>query len=177
MSFNDFVLLPADDPQSSPDQDLAAAVAGALALPVQTTAVDDDPPRPFGRTWRFDWECGQFVRAGQSPAETAGFGALEEWCLMAVHTARFAHALFSDEFGMERPESVIGEFAVGETLADWERHLTEALMVHDRVSSIENVQLRWDPRAGVLYVDRFDVVTDEDQRVSMSDIALTVGGG
>lgn len=177
MALPEFTLLPADDPQTSPADDLAASVQGALAIADVTTPVDAGAPPPFGRTWRFDYEHGQFIRQGRSPAETSGFGALEERCLMAMHSARFAHAVFSDDFGMEYPDSVIGEFAVGEALADWERHLIEALMVLDRVTSIQNVQLRWDPMVGILYIDTLDVVTDEDQTLTISDVALNVGGG
>lgn len=176
MSFNDFTLLPADDPQSTPAADLAAAVQGALTLPDVTTPVNATPADPLGRSWPFDWEAGQFIRQGQSPGNVSGLDAVAEWCLMAMHSARFAHPTFSDEFGMEHPESVVGEFATGETLADWQRHLIEALMVHDRVTSIQNLELRWDPTQGVLYIDQMDVVTDEDKTVTVSDVALTVGG-
>lgn len=176
MSFADFTMLPVDDPQTSAADDVAAATAGALALPDSVPVAPDDPPVPFGKSWRFNWEAGQFVRVGEAPAETTGFGALEEWCQMALHSARFAHPVFSDDFGMEEPESLIGEFARGESLADWERHLIEALLVHDRVSAVQNVTLRWDSTQGVLYVDSLDVVTDEDDVLRVGGIALQVGG-
>lgn len=175
MSFQDFALLPADDPQSSPDDDLAAAVSGALALPDQITPIDPTPAAPFGISWRFDWQRGQFIRVGQSPAQTAGFDSLAEWCLMAVHSARYAHPVFSDDFGMEEPESVIGEFAEGEALSDWQRAIVEALMVHDRITSVENFELDWDPSQGILTILSMDVVTDEDQTVTVSDVTLQAG--
>lgn len=176
MSFSDFTLIPPDDPQSSPTDDLDASVAGALALPDVTTPVTEDPPMPFGRTWRFDWENGQFVQSGQSPVDAIGLEAVAEWCEMAIHTARYSSPIFTDEFGMERPDEVIGEFAVGEVLADYQRNLIEALMVHERIASIENVELRWDPTVGVLYIDNLDVVTDEDETVTVSDVTLRAGG-
>lgn len=171
-----FTLLPADDPQTTPDEQVAAAIAGALAVPSSQTPVAPPAPQPLGRSWRFDFEVGQFVRAGASPANTTGFGALEQWCLMAIKSARYAHAVFSDEFGMEDPDSTMGHFAEGEILIDWQQHLIEALMVHDRITSVENFDLSWDAASGVLTINNFDVVTDEDQTVSISDVTLVLGG-
>lgn len=176
-ALGDFTLLPQDDPQSAPDDDLNAAVAGALALPDVTTPITATPAMPMGRSWQFDWTIGQFTRAGQSPADTEPqFGGLIEWCEMAIHAARYAHPVFSDRFGMEKPESLIGEFAQGEALVDWQRSLVEALLVHDRITAVANVKLRWDPTVGVLYIDRLDIVTDEDQTVTVSDVTLIAGG-
>lgn len=170
-----FPLLPTNS-QLTAQEDLQAAVAGALALPDVVVPVTDPPPLPFGKTWQFDWEARRFIWRGSSPAETTGFGALAEWCLMAIHSTRYAHAVFDDEFGMENPSAPIGEFAVGEILADWQQHLIEALLVHDRITSVENIDLTWDPSVGLLYVNNFDVVTDEQQRVSVGGVSVPRSG-
>lgn len=176
MSFDDFALLPADDPQSSPQDDLDAAIEGALAAGDDPVPVADDPPAPYGRSWKFDRTTGQFVRLGQSPAEVSGLDALAEWCVMALQSARYAHPVFSDEFGMEAPDSIIGALAEGEVVADWQAAVVDALLVHDRITSVENISLRWEPTEGVLYLDSLDVITDEDQTVTVSDVTLQVGG-
>lgn len=177
MSFDDFTLIPADDPQSSPQEDLDAATAGALALSDQITPVDPDPPVPFGSSWGFDWSAGQFLRMGRSPAPVGELDAVAEWAQMALHSARWAHPVFDDTFGIEEPDGVIGEFAEGEALADWQRSVVDALLVHDRIASVENVLLDWDPTTGVLTVLSLDIVTDEDTTVTVSDVALQAGGG
>lgn len=171
-----FTLLPAEDPQTTPDDQVAAAVAGALAQPSSQTPVADPAPQPFGRSWQFDFEQGQFIHAGDAPADTTGFGALEQWLVMAAKSARYAHAVFSDEFGMENPDSTMGYFAEGEILVDWQQAMVEAWMVHDRVTSVENFDLTWDPTDGVLTINNVDIVTDEDQTVSLSDVTLNLGG-
>lgn len=178
MSTLPFSMLPAEDPQTSPDDQVAAAVAGALALPTGLQQPVPDPPeQPFGRSWIFDFEAGQFVWAGESPADTFSlFGALEQWCLMAIHSARYAYPCFTDEFGMEDPDSLQGHFAEGELLVDWQAHLVDALMVHDRITSVENFDMDWDPTVGVLTINSFDVITDEDQTVTVSDVTLKAGG-
>lgn len=172
----DFTLLPAEDPQVSPDDAVAASAAGALADPTAlATPIPDPPPIPFGRSWVFDWELGQFVVAG-APDDTVGTGTLAQWCLCAIHTARYACPVFSDEFGTEDPDDLIGEFAAGTLLSDWQAAIVEALMVHDRITSVENFDASWDPAAGVLTVTSLDVITDEDQTVTLSDITVQAGG-
>jgi hypothetical protein len=176
VSFNDYSLIPADDPQSTPAQDLDAAAAGALQAQTGVAPVDPDPVRPMGSSWLFDWSEGQFVRTGQSPATVSELDALAEWAQMAIHTGRYAHPVFSDQFGMEEPDGVVGEFAVGEALADWQSAIVSALLVHDRVASVENIQLDWDPTTGVLTILSMDIITDEDAAVTVSDVTLQAGG-
>lgn len=176
MSFNDFSLIPPDDPQSSPQEDIDAAAEGALAIADSVQPIEPDPVAPLGRSWRFDWRSGQFVRTGQSPAEVEGLDALAQWCEMAIHTARYSSPICSDDFGMEKPDSLIGSLVDDEALADWRAALVDALLVHDRVTSVENIDLQWDPTVGVLYVLSLDVITDEDQTVTVSDVTLQTGG-
>jgi hypothetical protein len=176
MSFNDFTLVPADDPQSTPAEDLAAAAAGALAITDVVTPATPDPPQPLGQTWQFDWQAGQFVRTGQSATPVTDLDAVAEWCQAAMHSARYAHPIFSDVFGMEEPDGIIGELAEGEAISDWQRSIVEALLVHDRITSVENISLDWDPTTGILTVLSMDVITDEDQSVTVSNVTLQAGG-
>lgn len=167
-----FELLPSDDETLSPADELAASAAGAVAEAGEITPEADPAPAPFGRTWVFDFETGRFVRSGTSPLPTTGFGALEQWILMAVHTARFAHSVFSDDFGMEEPEKGIGELRSGEMIADYEQRLREAVLVHDRVTALENFTASYNPIEGVLTITYFEVVTDEGEVIPMTDITL-----
>lgn len=176
MSFNDFTMLPADDPQTAAADDLNAAIAGAVALPDQITPVAAPAPTPFGNSWLFDWDQGQFVRVGKSPAQTADFATLNEWIQMAIHAARYAHPVFSDAFGMEEPDDIIGEFADGEALQDWQAALVDAILVHDRVTAVQNVSLDWDPATGNLTIVTMDVITDQDETIQVSDVTLQAGG-
>jgi hypothetical protein len=175
VSFQGFSLIPADDDQSTPADDLAAAAAGAVAIPDQITPAPQTLLLPFGNSWRFDWATGQFIRIGQGPETTANFDSLGEWCQMAIHVARYSSPLLSDTFGMEEPDDIIGEFGEGEALTDWQSALIEALMVHDRIASIENIELDWDPSTGILTIQTMDIITDTDETVQVSDITLQAG--
>lgn len=141
-----FSLLPVDDPQLSPDEQVAASVAGALAPPSSQTPVAEPAPMPFGRSWQFDFEEGQFIRAGGAPADTQGFGALEQWLLMAAKSARYAHAVFCAD---DETEIL--------TADGWRHH--DALAEGDEVLTLdhESGEACWQP---VLRLNRFDVVDE-----------------
>ena len=176
MSTGGFSMIPPQS-ASTPDDDLAAAVAGAVAVPTSVRPVSPPTPLPIGTSWEFDFELGQFVHSGMAPQTAAGlFGALEQWCLMAIHSARYASVVFSDDFGMEMPDAPIGRLPSAETLADWRQNLTEALLVHDRVTSVENIDLAWDPSGSVLVVNSLTVVTDEAATVTIQGLNVPTGG-
>lgn len=168
----DFDLLPADDEGLAPADDLAAAAASAFASADEGVPEADLPvPMPFGKTPLFDFERGRMVRQGGSPVYVRGRRALEQRCLMAIHSARFAHAVFSDAFGMERPEAPRGDAVSVEAAAEFGRRLRDALLPFDRVVAVENIEVDF-PEDGVMFIRNFDVVTDEEERIPFSDIRI-----
>lgn len=171
-----FELLPPDDEGVEPEAEVEAAAASVLEdVEGEPIADDEEPPQPFGRTWLFDFERGRFRRDGAAPAEVRGFAALEMWCLMALHSARYAHAVFSDDFGMERPEEPLGELLDDEAAAEYAERAQEALLVHDRIAAVENFEATIDPRVGALAVEHFEIVTDDDERLVFDDVTINVG--
>lgn len=172
-----FDLLPTDDDEVPPEDDVDAAEAAALTEPDAEAELGEDAPMPYGRTWLFDFPAGRTQRQGAAPAETRGLGALRMWCLMAIYSARYAHGVFSDEFGMEHPEVPIGELPSDEAAADYGRRLEEALLVHDRVVAVENYKATVNPLEGVLEIETFDVVTDEDERIQFAGVMVPTDSG
>lgn len=166
-------LLPADDEGLAPEADLQAAVDGALDEPQEAP---DPPVEPLGRSWLWDRQTGRFVRDGFAPKEVRGRGALAQWCDAAMHTARFAHPIFDGTFGMDEPDDIIGQAAdVDERASDWGERLREALLVHDRIASVENFTAFYDQDAGVLYVQTLDVLTDEEDQGALRFGDFTIG--
>ncbi len=168
-----FALLPADDDGSLPGDDLDAAAASSLADPDDPTE-EEDVPQPFGYSWFFDFAAGQFVRNGPTPARVSGLDALAQVCMMALRSARFAHTVFSEVFGMEDPEDVIGESAVDELAGDYEARVREALLVIDRVSAVD-LSADFDPVQGVLFISGLTVTTDDDAELALGDLTLERG--
>jgi hypothetical protein len=169
-----FSLLPADDDPITPEADLDAAAAAALADPA-LAPVADDAPEPLGLSWAFDFTAGRFVRQGTSPARLGGLDALRMWCMTALNSARYAHAIFSPEFGIEKPQGPIGEAGdrARDAADDWRVAARDALLVHDRVADVE-LTVEYDPVAGQVLVTDLLVVTDEEVELPFDDIAITV---
>lgn len=168
-----FELLPADDDRSSPAEDLDAAAASSLADPDEPVE-EDDVPQPFGFSWFFDFELGRFRRYGTAPARVSGLDALAQVCMMALRSARFGHTVFSDEFGMEDPEDIIGEVEVDDLSGDYEDRVREALLVIDRVSAVE-LGTDWDAVQGILFITDLTVTTDNDAVLALGDLTLERG--
>jgi hypothetical protein len=165
-----FDLLPPDPGLINPDLALDAALA-----PVEDP--EADAPQPFGRSWRFDFIAGQFVKDGRAPQITYDLDSLIMWVEKTVRTDRYAHAIYSDEYGVEGPFDVIGQQADDELLAAYQDAITEALMVHDRIVAVEDFSFSQDPFEEELY-GSFTVIVDaapplEAQPVEFSDVPLT----
>lgn len=157
-ALDSFELLPADD-VLDPADDLGASAASALEqIPAAAAA---EPVEPLGRTWLFDYNAGRFVRDGTAPREVRSRQALGVWAGLALKTARGAHAVFSPQFGMDDPDGVIGAAADAQDKAnDWQADAIDALLVHDRIASIENVVVEFAVDEGVFYVRSMDIYTD-----------------
>jgi hypothetical protein len=173
-----FTLLPATPGPSAEDR-LNAAALGALDDPSVATPdpTEDAGYEPLGYSWAFDWSAGRFFRQGVSPAVVTGTDALRERCMMALNVARFQSGIFSRSFGFEEPHSDIGREMSTATAADFERRLREALVVLDGVTDVQDVDISLDRTTGVIYLNRFTVVNDEEVELPFADIQLVTNGG
>jgi hypothetical protein len=149
----DYDLLPPDPGLISPDLALDAALA-----PVED--IETDAPAPFGRSWRFDFEAGQFLRDGTIPLVVYELDTLIVWIEKTLRTARLAHPIYADEYGVVEPDDLIGQVLVGdEDLSAYEESITMALTYHDRIISVEEFSFNQDPFDEVLYAS-FTVMVD-----------------
>jgi hypothetical protein len=156
-------LFPQDDPVT-PEEDVEAAAASVLG-DTELTDAPEDPPQPFGRTWAFNWAAGRFYRRGGAPVEVRGLDSLVQWLQLARYTQRGAHAVFSDDFGMDGPEDWMGTVDVVEAASDYGARLQDAWTVHDRVASVENFEAHFEDDSGVIVIDSVDVITDTEDTV------------
>lgn len=173
MAADDFTLIPADDEAVTPDADLDAAAASALAEPGDV-AGDEDAPEPFGRTPAFDFAAGRFVRQGGSPAWVTGLDSLKQWCLMALHSARYAHPVFTEDFGHEFPTSTVGTAGpeAVEEADDFFARLRDAWLVHDRIADVQGRGV-YDPVAGAVILTDLVVITDEEVELPFPDLRFS----
>jgi Protein of unknown function (DUF2634) len=166
-----FDLIPPDPGLINPDLQLDTALA-----PVEDT--DPEQPLPLGRAWRFDFTTGQFIRDGLAPKVTYELDSLIVWIEKTLRTARYAHPIYSDDYGMEDPYSVVGMQANEELLTTFQDAIAEALLVHDRITNVENFSFNQDPFDEGLYAS-FTVTLDgapplEDQQpLEFTDVPLS----
>lgn len=164
-----FDLLPPDSGTVSPDLALDAALA-----PV----VDFQPPavEPLGRGWNFDFMTGQFVRAGGSPAIAYEEDNLRVWIEKTCRTAKYAHPIYSDSYGMEDPFVLIGQPAQSQWIGEYQQQIVDALLVHDRIQEVRDFNFQYTATDDALYCS-FTVVLDgvPPSEVQVSSLPLTPG--
>lgn len=166
VSSQGFNLLPPDPGTISPDLALDAALAPVIDLGPPTV-------EPFGRGWAFDFTINQFVKSGLSPAEVHELDHLRVWVEKTLRTARYAHAIYSDSYGMEEPFGAESNVATADVVGIYQQHVTDALLVHDRIADVQDFFFQTDLSSEQLYVS-FTVVLDgqDQQTVQVSGIPL-----
>lgn len=163
-------------PSTAPTPDDALAAAISQALPTITT-LQGSTPIPLGMTWQFDVQAGRFVTAGGQPVAVSGPDAVAMWCSMALKTARFAFRVFSNQFGIVAPESTIGVLVTGELLADYAEAAIDALMVHDRITDVQDFAPEWEASSRAIVIPAFRVILDDQQPVTLLDTRVSLAGG
>lgn len=156
-----FELLPPDDTITVAD-DLEAAAQAAQIEGREGPGAEEDSKQPFGRGWAFDFSTGQFRHAGSAPAGVRGLDQLRMWIEKTLRTARLAHPMYSDNYGVDQPYEAIGQVFSPAMAGRYAKAIEEALMVHDRISAITDMEFTGGLGSEVLEVS-FTVVTDEDQ--------------
>lgn len=158
-------LLPADGPDILPDDELAAALEARDAAQVAGT------PLPFGRGWAFDFQRGDLMMHGASPARVSGIDQLKVWAEKALRTSRFAHPIYGDSFGIDDVD-LIGRPLSSDLVGAYELAVTQALTAHDRISDVKDFS--YTANGEVLEVN-FTIVVDEGDEFAV-DAALVTGG-
>jgi hypothetical protein len=83
------------------------------------------------KTYKLDFEKGRCV------GMIDGKKAMEQAIFKALNTARFAHTIYSDDYGFEQ---LIGKEEIF-VRAELPRRIKEALLQDERITSIENLKL------------------------------------
>lgn len=162
-----FDLLPPDPGLISPDLALEAALA-----PVVDLGAPDE--QPLGKGWSFDFLTGQFVRHGSSPAEVYELDNLRVWIEKTLRTARNAHPIYGDQYGIVEPYELIGEAYSSELVGAYQEAVVEALMVHDRIAAVDSFYFQHDPMDDALFVS-FQVMLDGQDEDVLEVNSLPLG--
>lgn len=115
------------------------ADAGVEAAPA------DSAPVSFGRSYRFDYEAGEFVLTPTGKIAAAeGTDAWLEWCAKALQTERYRYLVYSRNYGQEF-DSLIGlGLSRAAVESEISRMATEALMADPRTAAVRNFSFSWE---------------------------------
>jgi hypothetical protein len=128
---------------------------------------------PLGRSWGRDFVGNQFKPFGAGPIQTSGLDTLRMWIEKCLRTARGAHAVYSDKFGVEGPVDEIGMQLTELTSTELEEKVTEALTQHPRISDIDNFESFANPDDDYLLVNFDVVVLGEEGGLQIRDLELS----
>ncbi|MGG6314104.1 DUF2634 domain-containing protein [Paenibacillus macerans] len=122
----------------------------------------------FGRSWRFDFEAGEFVVTPTGKiAQADEIAAWKMWCEKAIRTPRYRHLIYSRSYGQEF-EDLIGQgYSRAVQESEIRRIATETLMVDPRTLSVEGVVFSWQ-EDGCRFACRVKNVREEEVLVEGS---------
>ncbi|ANF95980.1 DUF2634 domain-containing protein [Paenibacillus bovis] len=110
----------------------------------QTAADADSTEVIFGRSWRYDYDAGDFVMTPSGRVAVADEKeAWVQWCHKAILTPRYRHVIYSRDYGSEL-EELIGS-ALGRAVMESEitRMVSEALLMDERTASVDQFTFTW----------------------------------
>jgi hypothetical protein len=160
-----FELLPADGADITADEELEAAL-GNIPDPDE-----DEVELPLGRGWAFDFEQNEFIRSGTDVLGVSAFDNLRMWIEKTLRTARYAHPIYSDDYGMETPWDLIGRQVTPDVLGRYSAAVSDALQVHDRISKVKDFTFTYETDDDALFVG-FTVVVDEGPELIFDPFSL-----
>ncbi|MTV47769.1 DUF2634 domain-containing protein [Heliobacillus mobilis] len=145
-----------------------------VGLPITDTQTNEtSASRPkFGRSWRFDFDTGDFVSSSTGALEqTDGLNAYIEWAKKVLRTPRYRHLIYPRWHGQEYDNLARRDLTPEVVESEVQRITTETLMVDPRTSSVDGFTFEW--RGSDLYF-RCNVITALGKEVTLDGAATGV---
>lgn len=120
----------------------------------------EDLFQPMGRTWLFDFNNNDFVIEGGTPkkwdgGETNDYVLIAQWIMRALNTERYRYDVYPDWYGVELQPVWMGDLVGIPALNHVRNEVTSAIMMHDRVTAVDNVEVAEDGGTITLSCDVF----------------------
>ncbi|MEW6540562.1 MAG: DUF2634 domain-containing protein [Bacillota bacterium] len=129
------------------------------------------PRTPFPRSWRFDFDAGDFMLTPTGTVALADeLHAYLEWCNKALLTPRHRHLIYGRNYGQEFEDLIRRNLTRAGNESEIKRMVTEALKVNPRTASVENFRFAWD---GDAVYFTFDVTTARGETITLGSRAVT----
>ncbi|PYI52551.1 DUF2634 domain-containing protein [Paenibacillus flagellatus] len=99
----------------------------------------------FGRSWRFDYEAGDFVLTPTGTVATCtDADAWLEWCKKALCTERYTYLAYSRQYGHEFDELIPRNLTRQANELEIARIATETLKTDPRTSRVDGFSFTWE---------------------------------
>ncbi len=116
----------------------------AFDMPELAEQQETEPAPKYGKSWLFDFKKGDFVVDGAGRVvEADGHTAWVQWCVKTVLTQRFAHVIYSFDYGTELEEA-LKQPSRKAVEAELERAITEALLADPRTEMVRDFTFEWE---------------------------------
>lgn len=110
----------------------------------ETDVEADSAVVTFGRSWKFDYDRGEFVTTPSGRIATANpREAWVEWCEKAIRTPRYRHVIYSRDYGNELEDLLGSDHPRSVIESEVERMVTETLLADDRTGSVDRFSFAW----------------------------------
>jgi len=156
----DIAVVPDDGISLTPDDELAAL---ADIQTVDADAVFDDA-EPLGRSWNFNANL-----LGTATQWVHGTESVYVWASIVLQIERYAFPILDEDVGMEDNAGIIGQVDAPGRHSQAEYDITEALMVHDRITGVGDFV--WETRDEVLLMSA-TLEIDGDEEIQLTDIPV-----
>ena len=107
-------------------------------LGLQDTVVEE--PRPYGFTWRFDFNKEDLDFSNGDPPKVTGLGTVNEWISHTINTEIFETPAFDGDIGTPIFK-MIGSVLDGYMTQRVKDEIIKAVNIHDRITDVTDVQV------------------------------------
>lgn len=169
-------LLPIDDVPLEPEEELELLDDELESFPdADDIVVTEEEPPPIGRSWAFDFQHNRFERGvrAQGPLETHGQTTLRYWVEKCLRTARGAHPIHPEDYGMNDPTGNFGLPLAEAKGANLEGDIRDALTFHPNIVDVTDFYSASNPDEDYLAVS-FTVVLDDETALQFTEVPIGV---
>ena len=111
---------------------------------VVSTETSEQQIRTYSRSWKFDFDKGDFVLDPTGRVvEADSYTAWVQWCQKTLLTQRYRYLAYSSDYGSEY-ENLIGKpYTRAAIESEIQRMTKEALLVNPYTQSVDNFTFEW----------------------------------
>jgi hypothetical protein len=171
-------LFPDSSVPLDPDAEMELSERTIEADPAEDLTVTfNEPPKPVGRGWGYDFAKPGFLMVGHGPAETHRGSTLRTWIEKCLRTQEGAHPVHPDGYGLERAlYDWLSEPARLPSRGQLEEAVRKALLFHSAINDVIDFEMTTTEHEGFAYAEiSFTVVTNQGEALGIETSVPTTG--